>query len=76
MSTIWPGAERRDLGDRIFILRKQYDCYTDEETAKYSKKNENRIKFDVSAARAWVRVANGQVRHHTQNRILQAEQGL
>ena len=76
MSTIWPGAERRDLGDRIFILRKQYECYTAEEIDKYSRKNENRIKFDVSTARAWVRAANGQVSHHTKNRLLRAEQGF
>ena len=76
MNTRWPGAERKDLGDRIFILRKQYDCYEDEELDKYSKKNENRVKFDGAKLRAWVRSANGRVRHQAHNRRLQAEQGL
>ena len=76
MNTRWPGAERRDLGDRIFILCKQYDCYRAEDLDKFSRKNENRVKFDAAKLRAWVRSANGEVSHHAKNRRLQAEQGV
>ena len=72
----WPGAESKDIGDRIAILTEQFDHYDEVTLNKYKKNHDDCLVFDVADAAAWVRAANGNVRHQINNRRLRTEQGL
>ena len=54
----WKGAERRDLGDRIYILAHEYERIDDAVKDLYKRKSEERLLFDVKDAVAWARRVN------------------
>ena len=74
--TIWKGAERRDLGDRIFILAHQYDEIDEETKNKYTRDKPETLKFDKQELKAWLRKVKGNIKSKIHDREIRAAQGL
>ena len=63
----WAGADKRDLGDRIYILAHEFNEIDDSIKDKYNKSSPNRQIFDLKAALVWARKTNASI----QKRALQ-----
>ena len=54
----WLGAEKRDLGDRIYMLAQEFDDLPTEVTDKYNPVSKNALKFDAKDASQWAKKIN------------------
>ena len=54
----WLGAEKRDLGDRIYMLAHEYKNLPRETIEKYDPTSANALNFDAKKARKWVKKTN------------------
>ena len=59
----WSGAEKRDLGDRIYILASEFEEMDTSIKEKYNKKSDKRQTFDVNKAAAWARRVNSAIQN-------------
>ena len=59
----WSGAEKRDLGDRIYILASEFEEMDESIKEKYNKKSDKRQTFDVNKAAAWARRVNSAIQN-------------
>ena len=64
----WAGAEKRDLGDRIYIPANEFEQIEDSVKEKYDKKSDKRQTFDVKKSVAWAKRVNSSIQRKMQLR--------
>ena len=62
----WAGAEKRDLGDRIYILATEFEQIEESIKEKYDKKSDKRQIFDVKKSAAWAKRVNSAIQKKMQ----------
>ena len=62
------GAEKRDLGDRIYILATEFEQIEESIKEKYDKKSDKRQIFDVKKSVAWAKRINSAIQKKMQSK--------
>ena len=68
VTCVWRGADKRDFGDRLFVLSEEHRSTPKDTKRLYNRQSSKRLVFCASKAKLWVKSANADVKRRAARR--------